>query len=64
MTRNGDVILRFRPAPRLKRKLGNYRYFKGTIVNRRNIGLDNAALIQQWNELHPENPVSLSGIDG
>ena len=64
MTRDGDIVLRFRPDPRLKRKLGTYRHFEGTIVNRRNIGLDNAAIIQQWNELHPENPVSLVGTDG
>lgn len=61
LTRQGHIVLRFRPDPRLKRKLGTYRYFRGTIINRRNIGLDNAAIIQQWNELHPENPVSLPG---
>ena len=64
MTRDGDIVLRFRPDPRLKHKLGNHRYFKGTIVNRRSIGLDNAAIVQQWNELHPENPVSLAGTAG
>jgi hypothetical protein len=64
ITRDGDIVLRFRPAPRLKHRLGDHRTFKGTIVNRRNIGLDNAAITQQWNELHPENPVSRSGIDG
>lgn len=59
LTRSGELRLRFRAGPEMKKKLSWKHQIRAKITNKSNIGATDEELVVQWNELHPEDPVSL-----
>ncbi len=59
LNRNGELRLHFRAGPEMKKKLSWQHQIRAKITNKSNIGATDEELVVQWNELHPEDPVSL-----
>jgi len=55
---DGTLSISFRPDPALNYGINVPGTFSGTILNRENIGKSSDDLVAQWNQDHPENPIS------
>ena len=55
---DGTLSISFRPDPALNYGINIPGTFSGTILNRENIGKTSDDLVVQWNQDHPENPIS------
>ena len=55
---DGTLSISFRPDPALNYGINMPGTFSGTILNRENIGKTSDDLVAQWNQDHPENPIS------
>lgn len=55
---DGSIIMHHRTDRYLIKELNKEGAFRGTIVNRENIGKTSVDLLELWNEVHPEDPVS------
>jgi len=60
LVRDGTLRLNFRPVPELKKKLTWKHRIRARILNKRSAGATDEELVEQWNELHPDDPVSLA----
>jgi HU domain fused to wHTH, Ig, or Glycine-rich motif len=56
----GKLTLSFRPDVVFADGLNMPGTFSGTILNRENIGMTTAELVQMWNDRHPEDQVVFS----
>ena len=53
---DGTVDVHYRQDPQLRKGL-NKNNFRGTVVNRKNIGKTPDELVALWDEAHPDDPV-------
>ena len=57
---NGNLTISFRPDPAFANGLNTPGTFSGNIINRDNIGLTTAEIVQMWNTQNPEDQVAFS----
>jgi hypothetical protein len=59
ISRDGELRINVRTDPELRKGINAQGAFNGRVLNRGNIGLDNAGFKALWDELHPDDPLEL-----
>ena len=59
IARDGELRINFRTAPLLRDRINSPNAYRGPIVNREHIGVDDATLKALWDAEHPDDPLTL-----